>query len=431
MPPVEVKPCPNCGQQFKGRMNTQKFCSRACASASARQPPRVCVQCGEEFRAAGRVRLCSRECFFRSRRLPPRPPVVCGVCGGAFQPRRSGQKYCSVLCQRRRAGVGVRVPKPPRPPKPPREQVVRLCTQCGAVPCKKGRKYCGADCRDAAGAKPLKELSCRGCGRTFWRREHRDCCSVECVNAYKSTSKRAPFLAKYLENPKLCPCGEPIPYERRHSARFCAPPKDCSVGLKKKPVLGGRAGRPVLRRPAIEFEEDLAQARRMFVEKGYGPGQIADALGCSEPSVRRAVKGLVRGKRQWSLGQDWEIAAARRLRGEGVSCAEIARQLKRSQGTVDSWTRDVRAPGDEFVVVAARRKKQERAKQVLARAERDELQALIDEQQAEQAVELYQAGKSIGRISVEVGRSEEWVRDRLLAAGIPLRHSLSRGSAEG
>lgn len=435
MPPIEVKPCQNCGKQFMGRMNVQRFCSGACAMAARRTPPKVCAQCGEEFRrSASRVRFCSRECFFDSRRRAPMLPVACGSCGETFDPRKPGQKYCSRVCQRRRSGGG---PKPPKPPKPPRERAVRLCPQCGTAPRKGDAKYCGQDCRDDARAKPLRELSCQGCGRTFWRREQRDCCSVRCAQLYKGWKLRAPFVAKYLESPKLCPCGEPIPYEKRHKAKFCSPPKECCTEFRLRGTFRSGGGldmapsRQIARRPPVESEEDLQQARRMFVEKGYGLSQIADALGRSEPSVRRAVEGLVRGKRQWSPGQEWEIAAARRLRGEGVPPAEIARQLKRSLTTVLNWVSDVRAASDEFASVAARRKSQERQKRVLARSEQDELQALIDEQQAEQVVELYQAGESINRISVEIGRSTEWVRGRLVAEGIPLRHSLSRGSVGG
>jgi hypothetical protein len=76
---LETKPCEKCGQLFKQRNHTSRFCSNGCAAsvvAKSRKPPparRQCLCCHKPFRKRSSNRnagkYCSRECAFEARRL--------------------------------------------------------------------------------------------------------------------------------------------------------------------------------------------------------------------------------------------------------------------------------------------------------------------------------------------------------------------------
>lgn len=100
-----------------------------------------------------------------------------------------------------------------------------------------------------------------------------------------------------------------------------------------------------------------------------------------------------------------------------MSVAAIARKLGRSPGTVINWVRDVPVIG-ATAGPGPRSAGQVRVKRVLDREEKLELQALVDSQDAERAVDLYRGGMSMLKTAVEVGRSEEWVKARLVEEGV-------------
>lgn len=75
----------------------------ALAAEKRQNPPKICKQCGGEFRRQGysdpakQPKYCSRVCYHASKTLPPK---TCNFCRSTFTPKRRKQaaKYCSSSC---------------------------------------------------------------------------------------------------------------------------------------------------------------------------------------------------------------------------------------------------------------------------------------------------------------------------------------------
>ena len=137
-------PCLECGKTFKpvttwstrhGRTVT-KFCSMRCAGEARRRETTLkhmkkCLHCGKEFRSDGRTRTCSRECG-KHIRPDARPELKCECCGQGF--RRSPQvvgrtpRFCSMECRKAFSR--------------------RECVLCGAAykPHNTTQKFCSRSC---------------------------------------------------------------------------------------------------------------------------------------------------------------------------------------------------------------------------------------------------------------------------------------------
>ncbi|MEV7675109.1 hypothetical protein [Streptomyces sp. NPDC088752] len=53
-------------------------------------------------------------------------------------------------------------------------------------------------------------------------------CGRSCARASEGEAKTKRLQAEYAQDPKRCPCGEPIPYEKRNWAKYCG--SDCRKG---------------------------------------------------------------------------------------------------------------------------------------------------------------------------------------------------------
>jgi hypothetical protein len=102
------KSCHYCGQPYKSRKATSKFCSRNCAyKGRPKALPRcriltICKHCGHNFlsRFSELKRYkgvyCSRKCYFDSRK--DSILVNCVICHKQFKRKSLKNKYCSRKC---------------------------------------------------------------------------------------------------------------------------------------------------------------------------------------------------------------------------------------------------------------------------------------------------------------------------------------------
>lgn len=225
--------CDGCGKTFdrvrslvkdaamKG--STRIFCSKACASAAARVEI-ACANCGDTFtRTKAELRkaekngwtttLCSVAC--RSEHESKRAAASrrkCGHCGETVPHRHL--RYCSEECARKNFETTLtceqcggefvvkryEAAKRERQGKPIRfcsktcmgkSYTTRRCRQCGGNLPDRDRKYCSADCKQAAlkqqRPRKLPEKVCTECGRIFPPRTSRHTyCDRYCANAAHS-----------------------------------------------------------------------------------------------------------------------------------------------------------------------------------------------------------------------------------------------------
>lgn len=102
---IQPRICKQCGKEFRPVCGTsrQRFCSHKCEGQSRRQRvQRACEQCGQLFetvpaKTRGQLgRFCSQACFAEYRRFAPR---MCETCQQPFQPKTTTQRFCSVPCK--------------------------------------------------------------------------------------------------------------------------------------------------------------------------------------------------------------------------------------------------------------------------------------------------------------------------------------------
>lgn len=221
--------CDFCTEPFFGGRSDRRYCSSLCSSrayslrrfgdrskwdrrahgirlGSARKT-KNCLHCGKSFQASLAGKYCSARCGdnFRYRAsIGHRPNLTqeertvrrrifdktCAVCGVSFT-GLAHQKYCSLVCQRKRKG---RVP-----------QVVGHCVWCLSSFVKslnRPKKYCSQKCVRAVLASNSKRppIICLNCGVSFklkgFKNQQRKYCSPFC--------RRIAYTQKnyYLQHPE-------------------------------------------------------------------------------------------------------------------------------------------------------------------------------------------------------------------------------------
>lgn len=174
-------------------------------------------------------------------------------------------------------------------------------------------------------------------------------------------------------------------------------------------------------RPAYDevSEKDLEMARRMY-EKGYGVGQLAVKFGRDRKAIKLWVEGLEKGPTTRCMSEPWEREAACKMAAEGVGLTEIARRMKRCEGTVAYWIRDVDRPASPAETDAQRRDREA--------SERAEARRVLREQKKAEALRLYEEQPEMSRllvarsVGVSIGTLNGWLTD----AGLELRTASSR-----
>jgi hypothetical protein len=74
--------------------------------------------------------------------------------------------------------------------------------------------------------RPVEKRTCEECKTEFEYRAGRTgerFCSRDCRTKFLVRHNTEGATAEYAADPKRCPCGEPIPYEYRHTRQFCSP----------------------------------------------------------------------------------------------------------------------------------------------------------------------------------------------------------------
>lgn len=163
------KPCQQCGELFRLRTKTQKFCSTPCLGASQRAQPKVCPMCSTVFqpKKGAAQKFCSPECLHRHRMEPK--GRTCVHCGAPFQAHTNTSKFCSLECRQaeakvrkalKRANYSETAPPPPQPRHhpPARGLLPRPCDCCGVVytPSHTYQQFCGVACKNTAHAARMK-----------------------------------------------------------------------------------------------------------------------------------------------------------------------------------------------------------------------------------------------------------------------------------
>lgn len=103
--------CCNCGKSFYVpfcRLNTVKFCSRACLRQHQEKTRTVtiqCVVCGKNFEVPPirqtRAKYCSHQCYGKALSKQGTVEVICEHCHQPFKTspsRKQTKKYCSRAC---------------------------------------------------------------------------------------------------------------------------------------------------------------------------------------------------------------------------------------------------------------------------------------------------------------------------------------------
>ena len=107
------KPCETCGEMFKPKTLSHRFCGRKCWESNPRKPAQIvaCLHCGEEYtKINSHEKYCSADCFDDARRQraqwnnwkvrgePKKKVVKCKSCNFHFEQKHSRHVYCSACC---------------------------------------------------------------------------------------------------------------------------------------------------------------------------------------------------------------------------------------------------------------------------------------------------------------------------------------------
>jgi hypothetical protein len=151
-----LRTCQACGKEFDSK-NKRKYCP----SCSNREE--VCIVCGKTFTTERFDQTRCKKCVGKAPRKPSKAgEVKCAMCGTVFMTKNAQTaKYCPECrekshYQKKKAKVNDVVSD--------NQKMVQVrCAHCKEVfPCtwqqyRRGRKYCGTDCRDDAKRKRTKE----------------------------------------------------------------------------------------------------------------------------------------------------------------------------------------------------------------------------------------------------------------------------------
>ena len=119
-------------------------------------------------------------------------------------------------------------------------------------------------------------------------------CSISCSNIdrYRKNKER------YKENPKLCPCGDPIPYDKRHHNTYCSKPCFAKFENRRRKEEGWShpAKKYNTRKEANAAHNQQTRARRIGAEGPYCPVSfsICDVTGKAYRSDIPESKGRIR-----------------------------------------------------------------------------------------------------------------------------------------
>lgn len=93
------KTCAYCNVLFYTEDRSAKYCSRTCYQSATGRPEahnRTCEVCGASYTAYdSHAKYCSQNCYNSIRKLQTRE---CECCHTIFEPKRKGQRFCSVKC---------------------------------------------------------------------------------------------------------------------------------------------------------------------------------------------------------------------------------------------------------------------------------------------------------------------------------------------
>lgn len=85
--------------------------------------------------------------------------------------------------------------------------------------------------------KPREARTCEQCGTEYAYRPGRTgerFCSRSCRNVFNAKTNQQTSQEVYTADPKLCPCGDPIPFEYRHTRMFCSPEHRSAYAAKRQ-----------------------------------------------------------------------------------------------------------------------------------------------------------------------------------------------------
>ena len=109
-----MKKCEHCGEDFKPRFGTEKFCSRKCY-ANSRLTKRYktnCANCNKEIVLREYLyknkdkHFCSRQCYYDSLKAHEMETRICTWCGDELETRTNSKvKYCSTDCSNKQNAI--------------------------------------------------------------------------------------------------------------------------------------------------------------------------------------------------------------------------------------------------------------------------------------------------------------------------------------
>lgn len=156
-PPI---PCPTCGELFKPKTLSHRFCGRKCWESNPRKPARIvkCLQCGDEYTTAkSHQKYCGPQCAEEAnkirlsrfnadiRKTRQKQIVKCKSCNFHFEQKNSRHTFCSASCNAeyyREKGLRDTDNSPIRP---------KVCLHCKEEFTPKTRqsmaKFCSSKCR--------------------------------------------------------------------------------------------------------------------------------------------------------------------------------------------------------------------------------------------------------------------------------------------
>ena len=209
--------CEECGQEFKPRKTTQRFCCRDCFNTwQNHKIALTCRTCGKSFSVSpvhkDNAKYCSHKCYGIGRQGTepanklPRVTKTCPVCQKTFKVSISNkQKYCSPDCFHQAHAVYMKEHASSM-----RKRITKICQYCKQayeiIPSwEPTSRFCSYDCLNAwkrtiiGKNHPLYtqvELTCEFCGKKYNCKPsivHRSrFCSKQCHGAWVVRNTHSP-----------------------------------------------------------------------------------------------------------------------------------------------------------------------------------------------------------------------------------------------